>query len=337
MNFQKFSPLLSAAAFLAASDFSSGQSIRWIGTGGAPGDFNDGANWAGGVVPGPLNQARFQSGGSFGTVSLTASGPTEIESLRVRTGASVSIVSGDGSAGSPVLNFNRDGLGIVSRGTGSTLTMSGSYLFSNTGTSQGIWALGGGTANLIDASLDSGGSDSIQLRADGTITVTDSNFLVSQDVLVSQSVPVELNGVNTIDGGGLTLGSEATIELSPGDVLDVNGGSVEGGTWVLDLGAGGTGSDFIEAVNIDITDIHLDLTGNVTGSGPGNPRVLATYSGTLTQNGTPEGFASVTGLPSGLRLSFDNGQIAIVPEMSLAAPILAGFLPLVAFRRRKRK
>lgn len=333
MNFQKFSPLLSAAAFLASSDFSSGQSIRWIGTRGAPGDFNDGANWAGGAVPGPGNEALIRNNPA-GTITLSS--PTEIQSLNVRNNGSATIVAGSGTP----LEINGTTQPIRVRSAGASLTLTGDFALSDPGSVNTIRAEDGATLNIVGATVDSGLSDiRIESRNGGNLAATDSTFNVGQELIVTDfgSSAIEFNGTNTINGGGLTLEANAAIGLSPGDLLDVNGGTIEGGTWVLDVGAGGTGSDFIEAVDIDITNIHLDLTGNVTGSGPGNPRVLATYSGTLTQNGTPEGFASVTGLPSGLRLSFDNGQIALVPEMSLAAPILAGFLPLVAFRRRMRK
>ena len=158
--------------------------------------------------------------------------------------------------------------------------------------------------------------------------------------LTGAGATLALNGIASIDGplvlengSNLSLNGSSNVSVTSVSATTSGGGS----NWVFDVTGASSTTPLLTADTLDITNISLDLSS--TTSFPSQV-ILAEYDvGGLTGttfNGT------ITGLPSSHFIDYNFGpngnQIAlVVPEPSMALPILAGFLPLLGFRRRSRR
>jgi hypothetical protein len=173
-----------------------------------------------------------------------------------------------------------------------------------------------------------------------TSTISDTMITNFSEVQVTRAT-LAVDGSNSVDSDiRIRLGGK--LKLGSGDSLSVAGnvaGDGDGGTWVLDLIASPDSGGFINAQSLDITNINLQASNVPTGASGSNPVILATYQpGQLVGSDFKNGWAGLTlGPNQRIDYSFNGNSIAIVPEPSLALPILAGFLPLFGFRRRSRR
>lgn len=299
--------------------------VDWDGGPSGTGiDFNLPANWDGDVFPGSTGTARFTDVGHDGS-----------------PGFDVSSLSSSITVGS--LDFNSTKNWRIQSGSANVLTVES--VISNSGS--GRIDLNGSFSSPGDLDIVIGfGSRRIRLQngslvGSGNLSITggqldlDSSFSIngySQTSILSGAVVVR---VGADIGGIVDIQSTADLRFigNTSAVSTVSGVSGSG-DWVFDLAANSdVASAFVDVTGTaDIGSLTLDLRNNPsTGD-----MVLASY-GTLTGGQ----FANVIGLGPGQSINYNYGpngdQIALVPEVSLASPLLAAFLPLFALRRRNRR
>jgi hypothetical protein len=221
---------------------------------------------------------------------------------------------------------------------GSDLALTGKIHFGGAG-NQVIETLGASTLDLNGATL-SGTNKVLEFTGAGQTTMSNSTIESSFLYVGISHEGIIIDGNNAI--ATTLILNDASLEFSsPSDKLSVTGSlltTVPGGAdWVFDLANTDSDHVYIDAATITSLDsTNLNVSNIEWSVNDFNPVILAEYESL----GSGTEFASVTGLLPGQRISYNYrglNQIAIVPEPSLALPILAGFLPLFGFRRRSRR
>jgi hypothetical protein len=214
--------------------------ITWIA---GSGNFDDGANWSGGVVPGPNDVAVIDTGSTAATITIQNGDNIQVQAINT--------ASADTLALTGVL------VGIVPGGeyTGGALTVT-----SGSSTLNGSLSISGG------GSLTASGS-AVSLTANGTAAITNGSLSAKSGAQLS------LPTLTAIDTGGVT---DSTVSLGAdgiGSVLNVSAlttyrggstGSHRGFTYPVngDLSATNGGTVLAGALtNPNGVDLTLDGTG----------------------------------------------------------------------------
>ena len=261
-----------------ASSITRLSSVTWIG--GASGDWNDPANWAGGAIPDLANVANVViPAGVTPTFGTNVAGPVELDSF---SGGNLQL---DGGTLDVFDLFDAD-----------ALTQSGGTLEA-------------GNVSVTDFAQNAG-----SLQVDNKFTVTNT-FTQSTFGAIDVGGTVEITHtggtltVNDLSGGNITLDSTAggvhlnqlqstrtlTVEAT-GDITQDNFGtlSVAGTTSITtddDINLGGPNNDFVGPVSLDATivTIHDSTGGLVLGNVDTTGSLYAsTTSGDITQSSTSQ-------------------------------------------------
>jgi hypothetical protein len=310
--------------------------VKWVGP-GTPTDFNSSANWANGTVPGSGDQALFQNNANATLSSditvgyLTASftwDPGRVGTVTIDAGANTLTLDRPSS-----VNADASATG------GGTLNLKGNIALATSNPS----LIAGATSRIVfdSATLSSSGAGFVPFVGGGTVELSNSSTASSVSrLIVNNGTSLEVSGTSTINGNlevkngsSLVVGGTSSLTVT-GDILASSG--TPDSKWVIDLAGTSPSTSLISATDINITDVALDLSNVPIYTAPDVPYVLATYSGTLTGNE----FASVAGLGHH-QIVYNFGpnanQIAIIPELSHATPLLSGLLPLLMVRVRRRR
>lgn len=321
---------------LAALSVQPASAVKWVGP-STPTDFNSSANWNGGTVPGSGDQALFQysanatlsSDITIGYVNASVSwNPGLVGNVTIDAGANTLTIDSPSS------------IYADASATGSaTLNLKGNIALA---TSDPTIAAGATSRIVLDsATLSSSGAGFVPFVGGGTVELSNSSTASSVTrLIVNNATSLEVSGTSTVNGNlevkngsSLVVGGTSSLTVT-GNILPSSG--TPDSKWVIDLAGTSPDTALISATDIDVSDIALDLSNVPTYVSSTTPYVLATYSGTLTGNE----FASVTGLGNN-QIVYNFGpnanQIAIIPELSHAAPLLSGLLPLLMVRVRRRR
>lgn len=227
-------------------------------------------------------------------------------------------VSSPGLTGTPVMNLDGAGSGVLGSG------------LADFGATMSVNKAGAGTWALTTSSSYSGGTMVVQ----GTLLANNTTGSATGSGNVSVFAGATFGGTGAISGGVITA---AGAFLSPGASIEsLAVGSAGGsGTLVIEYdAAAGTPIDLLTvAGSLDITTMPLALT--QTGAALTDPVYPFASYGSLT--GTQ--FAGVTGLPTGYAVDYNylgGNVIALVaiPEHSSTAVVLGG-LGMLGMRRRR--
>lgn len=248
-------------------------SVTWIG--GATGDWNDPANWAGGAVPDLANVANviipFGVTPTFGT---NVAGPVELESF---SGGSLQI---DGGTLDVFGLFDADTLtqngGMLEAGdlnvtdfaqNGGNVQVDNDFTVTNT------------FAQSISGTIGVGRLADI-MHTGGTLTV--NNLTGGNVKLDSTNGGVHLNNLQS--AGTLAIDATGDITQDPTGTLTVAGATTI--TTDADINLGGPNNDFVGPVNLDATNVTIQdsngglVLGNITTTGSLDVQTIA---GDITQ------------------------------------------------------
>ncbi len=331
-------PLVLLSLSALAIHVASADTFRWSGGSSTdPTDFNDPDNWTFylGGTPGSGDEAFFQVDATANLYSDTTVGRVELSTKY----ANVREVTVDTNGNTLTLDLITSAT--ANAGTGSaTLNLKGNVVFAASQPS--IQAGTTGRVVFDSGTLTSTGGSSLPFYGGGVVELK-STAVGSGIGSVNISGGTELNitGTSSIAGnlrleGGtsLALGGTDTLDLT-GDIYTISASSTAA-DWVIDLAGTSPNTSLINAVDINITNIDLDLSNVPSYTATDVPYVLATYTGTLTG----DEFASISGL-GGHQIVYNFGpssnQIAIIPEIGHATPLLGGLLPLLMVRSRRRR
>jgi hypothetical protein len=326
-SFRSFSIIAAGLSVLAVP----ANAVNWTGSAGDS-DFNNPANWDGGSLPGAGDVAAFNN------QSATLSSGTAIGTLNARR--SVTINGGSTTGGTGPLTINgATAINSQDTGGGANLVLNGDFKFANSGISRVRVQSSSSVIFGPGASVSGVGSNYVRFEGGGDITLSGVTFDNFDRVSINNQRVVVSGVGNTVTSKvELTYGGELAF-LSAGDRLIANEvSSASSGGWVFDLTTWNNTDGYIDAQTIDLSSVSLDISNlNVEKVNTFNPVILGQYGpGGLTGGFVNEGSLW---LPN-QRIDYNfngSGLIAIVPEPSLALPILAGFLPLFGFRRRSRR
>ncbi|MGB7325472.1 MAG: YDG domain-containing protein, partial [Rubripirellula sp.] len=272
-----------------ASSITRLNSVTWIG--GATGDWNDPANWAGGAVPDLANVANviipFGVTPTFGT---NVAGPVELDSF---SGGNLQVDGGT--------------LDVTGNVSADTLTQNGG-------------TINAGDLNVDDLAQNAGNLDvsgdltvnqsftqstTATIGVDGHADITHNNGTLTVNHLSSGSI--ELDATN----GGVQLGnveSDDKLEINAaGDVTQSPTGTLTvGGTTSIDATGNvtldGPNNDFVGTVNVDANDVEItDSNGGIT-------------LGTVTTDGTLE----ITTIGGDISQT-ESSQVIVASETTLTA------------------
>lgn len=332
------SPSLSLIGLTVLAVQPASSAVKWIGP-STPTDFNSSANWQSGTVPGTGDKALFQNNAdatlsadtTVGSLSASFSwDPGRIGSVTIDTGANTLTID------SPISSPNAATADASATG-GATLKLKGNIALL---TSTPSFTAGTTSRIVFDSANLTSSTGYVPFVGGGVVELSNSTLASSVTrLIVNQATSLEISGTSTINGD-LELKSGSSLVIGDSSSLTVTGDIFSSLTpdskWVIDLAGTSPNTSLISATNINITDVALDLSNVPTFAQPNTPYILATYSGTLTGSE----FASVTGLGD-RQIVYNFGpnanQIAIIPEMSHAAPLLSGLLPLLMVRVRRRR
>lgn len=331
-------PLVLLSLSALAIHVANADTFRWSGGSSAdPTDFNDPDNWTFylGGTPGSGDEAFFQVDATAKLSSNTTVGRVELATKF----ANVREVTVDTNGKTLTLDLITSAT--ANAGTGSaTLNLKGNVVFAASQPS--IQAGSTGRVVFDSGTLTSTGGGTLPVYGGGVVELK-STAVGSGIGSVNVSGGTELNitGTSSIAGnlrleGGtsLALGGTDTLNLT-GDIYTISASSTAA-DWVIDLAGTSANTSLINAADINITNIDLDLSNVPSYTAPDVPYVLATYTGTLTG----DEFASISGL-GGHQIVYNFGplsnQIAIIPEIGHATPLLGGLLPLLMVRARRRR
>lgn len=324
---------LSALAIHAAN----ADTFRWSGGSSTdPNDFNDPDNWTYylGGSPGSGDEAFFQV-----NATTNLSSDTTVGRVVLSAGSNVRDVTVDTNGNTLTLNLLSSAT--ANAGTGSaTLNLKGNVVFAASQPS--IQARPNSRVVFDSGTLTSTASGSLPVSGGGIVELKSTavgSGIGNVDVYVGTELNITGNssiaGNLRLQGGtSLALGGTDTLSLT-GDIYTILAPSTAA-DWVIDLAGASVNTSLINAADIDITNIDLDLSNVPSDTGTNVPYILATYSGTLTG----DEFASISGLGHH-QIVYDFGpssnQIAIIPEVGHATPLLGGLLPLLMIRSRQRR
>jgi hypothetical protein len=326
----KLTALLSLSSLLFSSPGALAQlTTTWTGLGDGS-SFTDAANWDTGV-PGSLDTAQLTGGSAPPpTTVIEVVGGQSISALEVNasparwrieaTGPGNSLelgrVTNDGSERLRLRgNFNAAGLLELEANGERIIIRDGSVV--NQTTTGDLLVSGSNLVGLAQGSTVSGFG---RIEVTGELRLTASAN--------ASGVPVELNG-------GVLRGNGNTAARPAANI----GGLTGTGQWVFALGDDTDRISPFAIVDgtVDFTNIDVRVSNGISNfpdASPSNPVVLAEFSS------LPGALPTSSNLLPGQSLAFINPapgrfQMVVVPEISLATPLLAGFLPLLALRRRK--
>lgn len=307
--------------------------VLWSGAGDGS-DFNSDANWGGPSDSAPLSgDTAAYLNSSAPNVALTSD--AEVKALVAAGWAQSTTVAVDTGASTLTL----EGIDVIGS-SGASLTLQGDYNFDPAIGGTARFKITPGSTLTVDGAVFSTADSTATLgiyngASSGTVLFDGVSIDTFDRVVVQLGQIIEFSNTNTIDSDlGLYTGATLSFDTT-GDKLDVSGNLTGTGTWVFDVSPGT--DPFIEVVNgLNVDGITLDIPATgFAGAHPSSPVILAEY-GTLS--GTD--FANHSSIPllPGQRIVYDfNGdtQIAIVPELAYASPLLVALLPLFVARSRR--
>ena len=179
------------------------QTVLWTG-GGMMGNWNDPANWTGGIVP---SGADFQARFNGGTITLTSGLPMSLGSLIVEGGANVQLQQAS------MLNLTTNSAAIIVRGN-SSLGLNGTSVVCAATATGSVEA--GSTLTL--------GSSGLTLGMSGSLDIAGTLQRVSGVLSGGSATPVVLQNGSTLrysGAGNVTTGAEFPATLLTGVTLIV--------------------------------------------------------------------------------------------------------------------
>ena len=205
--------IMAMAALLAVSPSASAGHILW--TDPVTDDWNDGTNWAGGVVPGSVvsDTAEIGEGAGNGGTAVVSSAVPNIVNLRLGEGA--------GETGH---------LEIVTGG--SLTTTSGDMLIGLNGTGAGTITMSGGSLTMNNGRLELGqnGVGTVTMT-DGLFTVTDSHIVMGRHANADATIDISGGTLQTTGSGNTNFymawdnaASQAALNVSGTGQVNVAGG-----------------------------------------------------------------------------------------------------------------
>ena len=166
--------------------------IQWTGT---TGDYNNGANWQGGVVPGAMDNAIVDNAG---TVQITS----DISANDLRAGDASATATG---------TYNQ---------TGGTANVTS---WVRIGSQGGGTVAGTGVYNLSNGSLKTGGPILLgELMGTGTMNQTGGNVTVGGGNWFSIGQGMNGTGTYNLSAGTLTVGGDFNVSDNPGSTGTLN-------------------------------------------------------------------------------------------------------------------
>ncbi len=256
------------------------------------GDFNAGANWVGGVAPGPTDDAILDASGPVYTVTDSASGQQTVGIVQTGANATVDIGSlllADGTGG----GINAGTIEGNTLTTGGDVDNSGQIAVSSFNIENSVTLSGGGTISFTDLS---------------SLTTTATLDNVDETLVGSGTFFIEAEGGNP--AGSLTLANEA------GGVIDFdNGLPLDAGNFIVSAGSSNaglieaTGNSALDLDTIANTGTILAHNSEIIASGTSNTGLLEAKgaNGTLVLNG----FNNPNDLSDGGEILADGGVVVV--------------------------
>src|SRR3954454_1449487 len=264
----RLNPMVSSAALAAAGMFAGSHAlaadIDGVRAPGNPGSFGDGANWAGGVVPGTGDNGYINNGG---IATAAAAVNATFNDLRIgfnpASSGSLSISGGTINAqGNAAFGSNTTGTGTFNISSGA-LNVGGGTVgdFSIGDDGEGTATISGGTITTRFAYIGK------STHGHGHVTQTGGNFTVQRNLVMDELKPADTSAVQnpsdyTMSGGALSVGSEMYI----------------GAHGPCTFNLSGTGSISV------VGTIHIAASGGFSDP-PGGKGTLNMSGGTINVNG----------------------------------------------------
>ncbi len=284
-------------------------SVMWIG--GATGDWNDPANWAGGAVPDLANVANVIIPlGVTPTFGTNVAGPVQLDSF---------------SGGNLLLNGGT--LDVSSTFAADTLTQNSGTLNANDLTVQDFTQNGGGVTVgndfTVTNSFVQGPSGTIGAGGHVDITNTVGTLTVNNITGGSVSLDSTNGGVHVVNlqaNNGLGITANGDVTQSATGTFTVGGTATIGATG--DIVLDGANNDFagpvnLNAVNVTVNDSSGGLQlGTIVTTGEFN---VSTTGGSITQSsGSQVSVGGVTTLTADGDIDLRNGQNRFTGPVNLA-------------------
>ncbi|MFC1806086.1 hypothetical protein ACFL09_03805, partial [Planctomycetota bacterium] len=215
--------IMMMAALLAVSPSASGGHILWTDPGAD--DWNDGTNWAGGIVPGSVvsDTAEIGQGAGNGGTAIINTAVPNIVNLRM------------GESGGETGHLQ------IQPG-GSLTTTSGDLLIANGGaTSAGSITMTGGSLTMTNGRLELGrnGVGTIT-QSDGTFTVTNSHVVMGRYASADATIDISGGTLQTTGSGNVNFYMAWDNSASQADLNVSGAGQVNVAGSELNVGGSGT-------------------------------------------------------------------------------------------------
>jgi hypothetical protein len=277
----------------------------------AGGDFNNGANWAGGQFP---TNPVFNLNSSGYTATLSSS--ADVQSLTVQND-------------NPTINLNGMTLG-VGTGLGTTVNIA-----SQAGQTGSLTLVGPGTLAVSDS------PGNVIIGTGGQLTINGAELSQSgngQNTQVAGPLTIENGGSLVVDDGGAPFNATAPITITTGGMLNSFYGTVSVGTLNIELGPSNYSTDSVSIYTLKSSGpVNIALAPGFTPTPLHNLDVARVND---YESGSFRVPANLPALPNGETWDtseFSNfGELQVVPEPAGSA-ILVAAGGLLLRRRSERK
>jgi ureidoglycolate hydrolase len=286
-------PSLATVILLLGSLCGSAQTKTWTGAGDGV-SWGNGANWSGGVVPGPANDVAITNGA--GSVVVISSLDVVVRSIQCTkaftiSGRVLTLTSGASQFSGPLSISNNATLTVDN--PGSIVTASGATLAAD----NDFYALNGGVIRLLNLRSVTNNNQNATWRADGTGSLVDLSLMTNVTLGFSRVLYVQAYNGGAVDVHRVAAapGAVQVDAQDAGSVVDLSGVA---GRWTS-LGSSDlilhaqTGASILipNVLQLEHASLRMDNTGII----PTAQLTLLTNV-TLTVDGCAPNFGRVTNI-----------------------------------------